>query len=178
MISVSCKRQYSLYNRGRYHFEFNLYWMSHFMRHPTGRTLISDCFINTFIIIVYEIFFKYGQNSLRLRLKSLSYTTILKLFMNQSEVSALSAGCEGYIQKCGGPRIFQKEEGVANPLLCKILAESSMNMKKLGPGGAIRLWHPPLDPPLKSYSNPMAILWLWEILDPPLLFLLLVQGRC
>ena len=55
----------------------------------------SDCFVNSFIMVVCKIFYEvqsdfFVQSTTK---KLLSLTTIIKLFTNQSEVSALPMGC-------------------------------------------------------------------------------------
>ena len=45
-----------------------------------------------------RIFLKFSQNVMsKARLKKFSQITITEYFTNQSEVSALSVGCEGYL---------------------------------------------------------------------------------
>ena len=55
----------------------------------------SDWSVNRFIIVVHEKFFNrvLDKKTLSELLKKIVQTTIIKLFEDQSEVSALPAGC-------------------------------------------------------------------------------------
>ena len=63
------------------------------MFHPAGRALTSDSSGNSLIMVVYQKFLVtlLTENS-DWSLKQFLQTTIIKLFTDQSEVSALSVG--------------------------------------------------------------------------------------
>ena len=60
--------------------------------HPAGRAFISDWSTNSFIIIVYEKYFFKIQSEFFSQSMTKS-STVIKLFVDQSEVSALPARC-------------------------------------------------------------------------------------
>ena len=61
--------------------------------HPAERAFTSDGSANSFVMVVNEkSFLRFSQNfPSTTRLKMFSLTTIIKLFVDQSEVNALSA---------------------------------------------------------------------------------------
>ena len=70
--------------------------VSHRLLHPAGRALTSDWFVNSLNgcleIRIFPVMF--GKKILNELLnKCIYYTNIIKRFTNQSEVSALPAGC-------------------------------------------------------------------------------------
>ena len=82
--------------------------------------------------------------------------------MNQSEVSALPVGCEGYIQKRGGSTISQGEgcqlQRGYQPIGLQNVCRKFHEYEKVETGRGNTSLVPPLNPPLKSYFNPMEIL--------------------
>ena len=63
-------------------------------KHPEGRALLSEWSTKSLIMIVYEnFFFKFSQNFFVQSMTKffLSHKTIIRLFMDQSEVSTLPA---------------------------------------------------------------------------------------
>ena len=65
--------------------------------HPAGRSISSDRFVNSFIMVVFaNIFSRPLDTKFRLNWKqAFSLTTIIKLFTNQSELIDLPAGYFG-----------------------------------------------------------------------------------
>ena len=63
--------------------------------HNGGRALSSHCSVNSFIMVATQtLLFYFSQKFLsKPRFKKFSQTTSIKLFTDQSEVSALPAGC-------------------------------------------------------------------------------------
>ena len=61
--------------------------------HLTERARNSDWFVNSFIMVVYDIFFKFNKNFLsKVLLKNFSQTTIVNQFAIQPEVRVLPVG--------------------------------------------------------------------------------------
>ena len=68
-------------------------WKKQYRLHYAVRVLTSDWFINSFMMAVCEkSLFKFNQNILSMTKNIFLLTTIIKLFTDQSEVSALPAG--------------------------------------------------------------------------------------